>query len=96
MRSVLLISCLAACSAAGPIFENFYNFSDDMAEFLGRVSKAIHSEVNSLTCDTSSIALPSFASGLPAPTGQKPLYVALGRGTQVSTQLDSKPIRSRT
>ncbi|KAL4750697.1 hypothetical protein BDW72DRAFT_175416 [Aspergillus terricola var. indicus] len=89
MRSVLIVSCLAACSAAAPIFENFYNFSDDMAEFLGRVSRAIHSEIDSLTCDTSSIDLPSFASGLPAPTGQKPLYVALGRGTQNYTCADS-------
>ncbi|KAL6239026.1 hypothetical protein BDW75DRAFT_200239 [Aspergillus navahoensis] len=89
MRSALFISYLVACSAAAPIFDNLYDFSDDMAEFLGRVSRAIHSNTGSLACDTSSIALPSFASGLPAPVGQKPLYVALGRGTQNYTCADS-------
>ncbi|RDW90010.1 uncharacterized protein DSM5745_01785 [Aspergillus mulundensis] len=83
MRSILFIaSCLAASSTAAPAFKNLYNFSNDMSEFLGRVSQAIHGDINALTCDPSSITLPSFASGLPAPTGQKPLYVALGRGTQ--------------
>ncbi len=89
MRSVLfLTSCLAATSAAAPMFGDLYRFSDEMAEFLGRVGKRISDAGNvfdnSLTCDASSIQLPSFASGLPAPTDQKPLYVALGRGTQVS------------
>ncbi|KAL4806562.1 hypothetical protein BDV18DRAFT_137799 [Aspergillus unguis] len=92
MRSALLLSCLAACSTAAPIFENFYDFSNDMAEFLGRVSKRIGSAKDmfdsSLSCDASSIALPSFASGLPAPSGT-PLYVALGRGTQNYTCADS-------
>ncbi|KAL4871193.1 hypothetical protein BDV12DRAFT_164371 [Aspergillus spectabilis] len=96
MRSVLFItSCLAACTAAAPIYENLYDFSDDMAEFLGRVSKRIRNRddiyTSGLSCDSSSIALPSFASGLPAPTGQKPLYVALGRGTQNYTCATSTP-----
>ncbi|KAL4937310.1 hypothetical protein BDV06DRAFT_75071 [Aspergillus oleicola] len=100
MRSTLfLTSCLAACTAAAPIFENFYDFSDDMAEFLGRVSKRISESGlnfdNIRSCDASSISLPSFASGLPAPTGQKPLYVALGRGTQnytcATSTADSEP-----
>ncbi|KAL4934301.1 uncharacterized protein BDV17DRAFT_4594 [Aspergillus undulatus] len=101
MRSALfLASCLAACSAAAPIFENFYDFSDDMAEFLGRVSKRISDaglNFDSIrSCDTSSIHLPSFAEGLPAPNGQKPLYVALGRGTQnytcATSTADSEPV----
>ncbi|KAI9370548.1 hypothetical protein BJX61DRAFT_86970 [Aspergillus egyptiacus] len=101
MRSTLFItSCLAACSAAAPIFENFYDFSDEMAEFLGRVSRRIHNIGDlfdgSLSCDASSISLPSFASGLPAPTGQKPLYVTLGRGTQnytcATSTADSEPV----
>ncbi|KAL4876308.1 hypothetical protein BJY04DRAFT_200252 [Aspergillus karnatakaensis] len=96
MRSVLfLTSCLAALSAAAPIYENLYDFSDDMAEFLGRVSKRIHNRDDQytagLSCDASSIALPSFASGLPAPDGQHPLYVALGRGTQNYTCATSTP-----
>lgn len=90
MRSVLfLTSCLAATSAAAPMFGDLYHFSDEMAEFLGRVGKRISDAGNvfdqSLSCDASSIQLPSFASSLPAPTDQKPLYVALGRGTQVSS-----------
>ncbi|KAL3475870.1 hypothetical protein BJX99DRAFT_228765 [Aspergillus californicus] len=85
--SLFITSCLAACSAAAPIFNNFYDFSDDMAEFLGRVSKRVNNvgelfDRSSLSCDISSISLPDFASGLPAPTEQSPLYVALGRGTQ--------------
>ncbi|KAL4787421.1 hypothetical protein BJX76DRAFT_354136 [Aspergillus varians] len=100
MRSVLFFtSCLAACSAAAPVFEDFYNFSDDMAEYLGRVSKRVSKARDifdsSLSCDPSTIELPSFASGLPAPTNQKPLYVALGRGTQnytcATSSSDSKP-----
>jgi hypothetical protein len=93
MHSILFIaSCLAASTVtAAPVFGNLYDFSDDVAEYLGRVSRHI-SRVedifdNSLSCDPSTIALPSFASGLPAPTdGQRPLYVALGRGTQVRKQ----------
>ncbi|KKK16143.1 hypothetical protein P175DRAFT_0555695 [Aspergillus ochraceoroseus IBT 24754] len=100
MRPVLfLTSCMAACCAAAPIFDSLYDFSEDMAEFLGRVSRGI-SKVedlfdSSLSCNPSSIALPSFASGLPAPTGQTPLYVAVGRGTQnytcATSTKDSKP-----
>ncbi|KAL2869387.1 uncharacterized protein BJX67DRAFT_379404 [Aspergillus lucknowensis] len=99
MHSILFItSCLAAYSAAAPVFSNFYDFSDDMAEFLGRVSQHINGLdgfLGSLSCDRSSITLPSFASGLPAPTGQHPLYVALGRGTQnytcATSTADSEP-----
>ncbi|KAL2823389.1 hypothetical protein BDW59DRAFT_148814 [Aspergillus cavernicola] len=101
MYSTLFItSCLAVCSAAAPIFDNVYDFSDDMAEFLGRASKHIRSTGDlpdsSLSCDPSSISLPSFASGLPAPSGQKPLYVALGRGTQnytcATSTSESEPV----
>ena len=86
--SFVFIACLTACSFAAPaFFDNAYNFSNDLSEFLGRVSKHIeHSKdiLSSATCDTSSIELPAQASGLPSPSGQKLLYVALGRGTQVS------------
>lgn len=88
MRSILFLSCLAAASTAAPIFEDFYDFSNDMAELLGRVSKRISSAADifdpSFSCDASSIALPPFASELPTPKGT-PLYVALGRGTQVGS-----------
>ncbi|KAE8378430.1 hypothetical protein BDV26DRAFT_261674 [Aspergillus bertholletiae] len=85
MRSTFVfITCLAAYSLAAPaFFDNAYNYSNDLSEFLGRVSKHIeHSmdRLNSAACDTSSIELP--ASGLPSPSDQKLLYVALGRGTQ--------------
>ncbi|KAL2799717.1 hypothetical protein BJX66DRAFT_228125 [Aspergillus keveii] len=103
MHSILfIVSCLAASTVtAAPVFGNLYDFSDDVAEYLGRVSRHI-SRVedifdNSLSCDPSTIALPSFASGLPAPTdGQRPLYVALGRGTQnytcATSTSDSEPV----
>ncbi|PWY65739.1 hypothetical protein BO70DRAFT_366681 [Aspergillus heteromorphus CBS 117.55] len=37
---------------------------------------------NSNSCDTSKIALPSYASSLPSPSGMSAIYVAVGRGTQ--------------
>ncbi|KAL2820659.1 hypothetical protein BJX63DRAFT_379854 [Aspergillus granulosus] len=103
MHSLLFIaSCLAASTvSAAPVFGNLYDFSDDVAEYLGRVSRHI-SRVedifdNSLSCNPSTITLPSFASGLPTPTdGQRPLYVALGRGTQnytcATSTADSEPV----
>ncbi|RAQ55756.1 hypothetical protein AFGD_011217 [Aspergillus flavus] len=87
MRSTFVfIACITAYSFAAPaFFDNAYNFSNDLSEYLGRVSKHIeHSKdiLNSATCDTSSVELPAQASGLPSPSDQKLLYVALGRGTQ--------------
>ncbi|KAF9890362.1 Small subunit processome complex component [Aspergillus nanangensis] len=87
MRLILFVlACAAATSAAAPtLFDNVYDYSDDMSEFLGRVSKHIESAKDifspTRTCDPSRISLPAFASGLPAPSG-KPVYVAVGRGTQ--------------
>ncbi|THC88742.1 hypothetical protein EYZ11_011806 [Aspergillus tanneri] len=86
-------------NAAPTFFDHAYDYSDDMAEFLGRVSKHIEKATDlfspSTTCDTSKIKLPSFASELPSPSGQKPLYVAVGRGTQnyscASSTSDSAP-----
>ncbi|PLB38536.1 uncharacterized protein BDW47DRAFT_105011 [Aspergillus candidus] len=96
MRPILyLTSCLVATSLAAPtFFDDAYNYSDEMAEFLGKVSQHIHGDVKDLlhkatTCDPSSIALPSHASGLPPPDDQKPAYVAVGRGTQNYTCADS-------
>lgn len=90
MRPILyLMSCLVATSLAAPtFFDDVYNYSDEMAEFLGKVSQHIHGDVKDLlhkatTCDPSGIALPSHASELPPPDDQKPAYVAVGRGTQV-------------
>ena len=90
MRPILyLISCLVATSLAAPtFFDDVYNYSDEMAEFLGKVSQHIHGDVKDLlhkatTCDPSGIALPSHASELPPPDDQNPAYVAVGRGTQV-------------
>ncbi|KAE8151980.1 hypothetical protein BDV25DRAFT_151884 [Aspergillus avenaceus] len=86
MRPVLtIITCIAACSIAAPTWlDDAYKFSDDMSEYLGRVSKYIERNRNAFSssaCDTSDAELPSFASGLPSPS-DKLLYVALGRGTQ--------------
>lgn len=88
MRSSLFLSvCLAVTSIAAPtILNDVYKHSDKLADFYGKVSKHIDSARQVLdpssTCDTSKIALPS-ASDLPSPDDQKPIYVALGRGTQV-------------
>lgn len=84
----LLVAGLTATSLAAPtFFDDLYDYSDDMAGFLGRVSKHIEDAKDlftaTSTCDPSNIALPAYASGLPSPTDQRPLYVALGRGTQV-------------
>ncbi|PLB48351.1 hypothetical protein P170DRAFT_456902 [Aspergillus steynii IBT 23096] len=101
MRPTLLfVTCLAVTSIAAPtLFDHAYDYSDDMAGFLGKVSKHIDKLKDlmdtSTTCDASKIALPSFASELPSPSGQKPLYVAVGRGTQnytcATSSSDSKP-----
>ncbi|KAL4895777.1 hypothetical protein BDV59DRAFT_173121 [Aspergillus ambiguus] len=92
--SSLVLAGLTATSLAAPtFFDDLYNYSDDMAGFLGRVSKHIEDAkdifTSTSTCDPSKIALPAFASGLPSPSDQKPLYVAVGRGTQNYTCADS-------
>ncbi|KAI9932031.1 hypothetical protein ASPWEDRAFT_489058 [Aspergillus wentii DTO 134E9] len=102
MRSILfIITCLAATSIAAPTLLNgLFNYSDDVAEFIGKVSKHIDnakkSTGSSAVCDTSKIALPANASGLPSPSGQKPIYVGVGRGTQnytcESATSDSSPV----
>ncbi|KAE8354958.1 hypothetical protein BDV28DRAFT_63342 [Aspergillus coremiiformis] len=101
MRSTfVLVACLTAPSLAAPaLFDNVYNYSNDLSEFLGRVSKYIERStdlLSSAACDTSSIKLPTYASKLPAPEGQRPRYVALGRGTQnytcASPSTNSTPV----
>jgi hypothetical protein len=96
----LLVAGLTASSLAAPtFFDDLYDYSDDMAGFLGRVSKHIEDAKDlftaTSTCDPSNIALPAYASGLPSPTDQRPLYVALGRGTQnyscAASTSDAKP-----
>lgn len=80
---------LAAVSLAAPtrFFDDVYTYSETLADFYGKVSDYIHhakpSVMPSTTCNTSRIALPAYASSLPSPTGLKPKYVLLGRGTQV-------------
>jgi hypothetical protein len=90
MRLAPTLLSMVVVSSAAPsnIFNNIYDFSDELAEFYGKVSKYID-EVSrdvtpSTTCDTSKISLPSYASSLPSPDEATPMYVALGRGTQVS------------
>ena len=79
--SVILSACLAVTSMAAPTFLG--DASRDISGLVNRVgdglSQMLDSEKN---CDTSKIELPD--SELPSPDGQKPRYVAIGRGTQVS------------
>lgn len=82
--SVSLSTCLAATSIAAPTFLG--DATRDLADIVGRVSSDFGQMLNSASsCDTSKVSLPtSSGSDLPSPSGQKPLYVAIGRGTQVS------------
>ena len=84
-----ILLSLAAISTAAPqnFFDGAYDFSEELVEYFGKVSQYInrvqHTSQPSTTCDVSKISLPSFASSLPSPDGLAPMYVALGRGTQV-------------
>ena len=84
-----LILCLTAVSLAAPtnFLDDAYDWSDELAEFYGKVSQYINTQKHNIrasaACDASKISLPSYASGLTSPTGLKPIYVGLGRGTQV-------------
>ena len=97
MHSSLFIGvCLAVTSFAAPaILNDVYKPSDELADFYGKVSKHIDNVRQILdpssTCDTSKIALPS-SSDLPSPDNQKPIYVALGRGTQVRKEPTRKDL----
>lgn len=89
MRLAPILLSLVTVSLAAPAtnLNNAYDFSDELSDFYAKVSQYI-SRVRkdtspSATCDTSKIELPSLASGLPAPNQTVPMYVALGRGTQV-------------
>lgn len=82
------ILCLSAVSLAAPtkFLDSAYDWSDELAEFYGKISQYISTakhNIRASTCDASKIALPSYASGLTTASGLKPVYVALGRGTQV-------------
>lgn len=82
---------LVAVSTAAPsnIFNDAYDFSEELAEYFSKVSQNIESSKRESpgsfsSCDVSQISLPSYAlSGLTNPTGLTLTYVALGRGTQV-------------
>ena len=88
--NLFLLGCLTAGSMAAPtLLNDIYDYSSDLATYLGKVSKYIESTGEELiksanSCDTSKISLPSYASSLPSPSGMSPIYVAVGRGTQVS------------
>ncbi|KAJ5332841.1 hypothetical protein MYU51_008969 [Penicillium brevicompactum] len=89
-----LVLCLSAVSLAAPakFLDSAYDWSDDLAEFYGKISQYISTAKHNIresTCDASKIALPSYASGLASSSGLKPIYVALGRGTQNYTCADS-------
>ncbi|KAJ5096812.1 hypothetical protein N7456_007533 [Penicillium angulare] len=87
---------LVAVTAAAPsnIFDDAYDFSEELSEYFTKVSENIKSSKSRSpdsfnSCDTSKISLPSYASGLTAPDGLTATYVALGRGTQNYTCADS-------
>lgn len=88
LKSLLL--SLAAVSAAAPaanFLDHAYDFPNELGDLYSKVSQHIDrlSHGGGLgRCDTSKIKLPSQAStGLASPDGLTPMYVALGRGTQV-------------
>lgn len=89
MRLAPLLLSLVTGSIAAPatFFDDAYDFSDELSEFYGRVSNYINTVVQDTaptgSCNPSNIALPPQASSLPSPDGLQPMYVALGRGTQV-------------
>lgn len=93
MRLAPVLLSLAAVSLAAPanFFDGAYDFSDELSDFYAKVSQYINharkSTTPTATCDASKITLPSYASGLPAPNGTSPMYVALGRGTQVCVKM---------
>ncbi|KAJ5834103.1 hypothetical protein N7447_000129 [Penicillium robsamsonii] len=94
MRFAPLIICLAAISLAAPtnFLDSAYDWNDELAEFYGKVSQYINTakhNVRASSCDASKIVMPSYASGMTSPSGLKPRYVALGRGTQNYTCTDS-------
>ncbi|KAJ5385498.1 hypothetical protein N7517_003409 [Penicillium concentricum] len=94
MRFAPLIICLAAISLAAPtnFLDGAYDWNDELAEFYGKVSQYINTakhNIRASSCDASKIAMPSYASGMTSPSGLKPRYVALGRGTQNYTCADS-------
>lgn len=83
----LILASLATVAVAAPtsnVFNDVYNFDSNLEEFYSKVSAHIGRYANgaSSTPDMSKVSLPS--SSLPAPTGTLK-YVAVGRGTQVST-----------
>ncbi|KAJ5131198.1 Protein of unknown function DUF3455 [Penicillium bovifimosum] len=95
MRFAPLLTCLATASLAAPtnFLNDAYKWTNDMAEFYGKVSQYINTAKKDIrvptACDVSKIALPAYASGMTSPSGLKPRYVALGRGTQNYTCADS-------
>jgi hypothetical protein len=87
--SGLILASLATVAVAAPtsnVFNDVYNFDSSLEEFYSKVSTHIGRFVKgaTTTCDMSKVSLPS--SGLPAPTGSLK-YVAVGRGTQVCTEV---------
>ena len=87
--SIFLLGCFTASSVAAPtLLDDVYDYSTDLATYLGKVSTYIEEAGDLLTksnsCDKWKISLPSYASSLPSPSGLDPIYVAVGRGTQVS------------
>lgn len=88
MRPFLLVASLASAALAAPTgSEDTCVFTDSMDYFYSEVGDLISSVMGTdgpyTECDKSKITLPDHASGLASPDGQKPLHVAIGRGTQV-------------
>jgi hypothetical protein len=86
--SGLILASLATVAVAAPtsnVFDDVYNFDSSLEEFYSRVSTHIgrFTKGATSTCDVSKVSLPT--SILPAAAGTLK-YVAVGRGTQVSTR----------
>ncbi|KAG0158610.1 hypothetical protein PDIDSM_6125 [Penicillium digitatum] len=95
MHFAPIIICFAAISLAAPtnFLDDVYDWTEELSEFYGKVRQYIKNAKYNIrapgACEVSKIALPSYALGLTSPSGLKPKYVALGRGTQNYTCADS-------
>lgn len=85
MRPTLFLSAsLATSSIAAPtLLRGLTNVLSTLTEPIQDIKQLLDT---STTCDTSRISLPTSGSDLPVPDGQTPIYVAVGRGTQVSKE----------
>lgn len=86
--NLFLGASLATSSIAAPtLLRGLTNALSTLTEPIQDIKQLLDT---STTCDTSRISLPKSGFGLPVPDGQMPIYVAVGRGTQVSKEYPPK------